>query len=137
MNVVFYYFCIWCPLAWSDNYLYSWKCSAFGMCKVKNAAASSALLTWIFFPHFSGLLHLPFSICRWGRALYITMQPPFSLWMHQQMASDKCDLPSLQVQHPKRRYIGVIIPPPLVERRSLTEGIPEQPIRLSSFWAAI
>ena len=56
-----------------------------------------------------GVLHLFVSVRRWSGAAYTSMQPSFSLWMHKQMAPDKCNLSSLQIQYPQEWYIGLTI----------------------------
>jgi len=44
-----------------------------------------------------GVLYLPLFICWWNRTVSPSMYPPFSLWMHWSLASDKSNLPTLQI----------------------------------------
>ena len=89
-----------CDCAYSANIM-EWKLSFFfqvllllQLQNFQNKRHMNPNLCPVFFV---GVLHLPFTVCRWSRAVYPSLQSPFPLWMHQQMASNKCDLPSLQI----------------------------------------
>ena len=58
---------------------------------------------------FAGMLHLLNSICWRSWTMQPSLQPLLPFRMHKQMASDKCYLPALQIQHQGQRWhTGVI-----------------------------